>query len=152
MNKLFITILIGCFSGNVFAACPAKLDGNYVGSAQYTEGNGLALADGTWLGSAIASVEYNLFVSKFSGNTATIIKQYKASSNGGVAEELNNETGRFTVSYDKATCSGSLVAPQQTDDPIYFVVGNNGQTIKMISGTSPNDEYRHAIMFEFIKQ
>ncbi len=151
MNKLMITILIGCFSGSGFAACPAKLEGNYIGSSQYTAGNGLTLEDGTWLGSAIASVEYNLFVSKFSGNTASIIKQYQASSNGGVTEE-NNERGTFTVSYDKATCSGSLVAPQQTDNPIYFVVGNNGQTIKMISGTSPNDEYRHAIMFEFIKQ
>lgn len=151
MNKLFITILIGCFSGNVFAACPAKLDGNYVGSAQYTEGNGLALADGTWLGSAIASIEYNLFVTKFSGNTVTIIKQFKASTGGGTAEEIN-KGGTFNLSYDKATCSGSLVALQQTDDPIYFVVGNNGQTIKMIKGTRPNDEYRYATMFEFIKQ
>jgi hypothetical protein len=123
MYKIFIALIIGCLSKDIFAACPTSLSGKYSGQATYTEvGNG-----------TVDEVAEKLMVISF-GSYSSITKTgtvtaslYVEVDSGTPGTTIDTTSKSYTYTYNTTSCSFKVSSPSTGD--MYFVVANSGNTL-----------------------
>ena len=122
MYKIFIALIIGCLSKDIFAACPTSLSGKYSGQATYTEFYNYNFDD----------VAEKLYVVSFDGKGT---KTRKGLLTALVGIEVDAGTPGFTnypsvtksYTFDSTNCSMNIYDAINGD--IKFVVANSGATL-----------------------
>ena len=114
--------MIGVFA-DVYAVCPANLNGKWIGNTVGTEDGGTTDAQGNF--TPFHSVSNGVLSVVVNGTTATI--QYSADSESGYYGGLDTTGAGTTVNitYDKSTCTGTI-----SGDDYKFIVSNNGRTFQ----------------------
>ena len=123
MYKILVALLISCVSGNVFAACPATLEGKYSGQGTYTELT-------NWI---VDDVAEKLYVVSFDGKGTKTVRGKMISSLyievdsgiSGVVIQTSSVTLPYT--FDKTNCYAKIIDP--IDGDINLVVANSGNTV-----------------------
>lgn len=142
MKRLLLATTLGLTTLTANAVCPATLTGKFSGSGQYTE---QALINNIPI---ISYIEYHVVSVIFSGNTMTVAKEYFAATGSG--QPASQQTpGASTVMFDKNTCTGQIGG---YNDPLFFVVSNSGNTIKVVHGKAPTSKYLYAETWELTRQ
>jgi len=142
MKRLLLAATLGLTTVTAHAVCPATISGKYSGSGQYTEQSVINNV------SVISYIEYHVVSVLFSGNTMTVLKEYFAATGSGRPAAAENPNSS-TVIYDKNTCTGQIGG---YNDPLFFVVSDSGNTIKVVHGKSPISKYLYAETWELHKQ
>jgi hypothetical protein len=142
MKRLLLAATLGLTTLTTHAICPSTLTGKFSGSGQYTE---QAVISNTPI---ISYIEYHVVSVIFTGSTMEVVREYFAATGSGqpAAQEM---PGASTVMYDKNTCTGQIGGYK---DPLYFVVSNSGNTIKIVHGKAPNSKNLYAETWELNKQ
>jgi len=142
MKQLLLATTLGLAAVSAHAVCPASISGKYSGSGQYTE---QAVINNV---PVISYIEYHVVSVVFSGNTMTVIREFFAATGSGQPAAAENPNSS-TVMYDKNTCTGQIGG---SNDPLFFVVSDSGNTIKVVHGKSPISKYLYAETWELTKQ
>ena len=143
MYKIFIALIIGCLSKDIFAACPTSLSGKYSGQATYTEvGNG-----------TVDEVVEKLMVISF-GSYSSITKKgtvtvslYVEVDSGTPGTTIDTKSKSITYTYNTTSCSFKVSSPSTGD--MYFVVANSGNTLY---GVNRDLTYNAVERYIFTKQ
>ena len=123
MYKIFIALIIGCLSKDIFAACPTSLSGKYSGQATYTEFYNYNFDD----------VAEKLYVVSFDGKGTktrkgllTVLVEVEADAGiPGVKAYPSGSTVTYT--FDSTNCSMNIYDAINGD--IKVVVANSGATL-----------------------
>lgn len=142
MKRLLLASALGLTTLSAHAVCPTSLSGKYSGSGQYTE---QAVINNI---PVISYIEYHVVSVIIFGTNMTVVKEYYAAtgSNTPAAQEA---VGVVPFTFDKTTCTGQFGS---NNDPMYFVVSDSGNTIKVVHGKAPNSKYLYAEQWELNKQ
>jgi hypothetical protein len=131
---------------NAEATCPKRLSGKYVSSVEYTIMSQVSQPPGYQ--NSVANVRYDITSAEIKGNTLTFLKVFTAyAGSGEIAKEVEGRS--FPVVFDPKTCSGYF---GEAANPIYFVVGDSGNVIKSLKGTTPLSSTISASLGDFIRQ
>ena len=123
MYKIFIALIIGCLSKDIFAACPTSLSGKYSGQSTYTE----------FYNYNFDEVAENVMVVSFSSyssstKTGTIIVSLSVEANSGnPVMQIDTASKSYTYTYNTTNCSFNVPDPYNGD--MYFVVADSGKTL-----------------------
>lgn len=142
MKRLLLATTLSLTTLTANAVCPATLTGKFSGSGQYTE---QAVINNI---PVISYIEYHVVAVVFTGSTMDVTREYFAATGSGKPAAMETP-GSSTVMYDKNTCTGQIGG---YNDPLFFVVGNSGNTIKVIHGKAPNSKYLYAETWELTRQ
>lgn len=142
MKRLAVASILGLTTLSANAVCPASITGKYSGSGQYTE---QALINKT---AVISYIEYHVVSVAFSVGTMTIVKEFFAGT-GSTAPAMPAAVGVVPFTFDRTTCTGQMGS---ASDPMYYVVSDNGNTIKVVHGKAPSTPYLYAESWELNKQ
>ena len=142
MKKLLLAVMLVLVSLTANAVCPATLTGKFSGSGQYTEQAVINKVP------VISYIEYHVVSVIFTGSTMSVSKEYFAATGSGQPATMETPNAS-TVTFDKNTCTGQIGG---YNDPLYFVVSDSGNTIKVVHGKAPNSKYFYAEKWELSRQ
>jgi len=146
MKRYLMVFALCSLALDVQATCPKRLTGKYVSSVEYTIMSQVSQPPGYQ--NSVANVRYDITSAEIKGNTLTFVKVFTAyAGSSEIAKEVEGKT--FPVVFDPKTCSGYF---GDKGNPIYFVVGDSGNVIKTLKGTTPLSATIGASLGEFIKQ
>ena len=142
MKRLLLAASLGLTTLTANAVCPATLTGKFSGSGQYTE---QAIINNV---PVISYLEYHVLSVVFTSNTIYLLIELFAATGRGqpAAMETPNVS---SVMFDKNTCTGQIGG---YNDPLFFVVSDSGNTIKVVHGKSPKSQYLYAETWELHRQ
>ena len=142
MKQLLLATALGLTTLTANAVCPATLTGKFSGSGQYTEEAVINKVP------VISYIEYHVVSVIFTGSTMEVVREYFAATGSGQPASIH-QPNSSTVTFDRNTCTGQIGG---YNDPLYFVVSNSGNTIKVVHGRAPNSKYLYAETWELSRQ
>ena len=150
MYKIFIALIIGFISKDIFANCPAKLNGKYTITA--IEYNNVTIFDQLSQTNKIVAgqVVHNMYIGNIVNNTLTMKKYWHAEPDNPVVDrtqDINDNPGEYihVLNYNKTDCTAT-----NTSIPAFFVIKDNGNTIEAIRGGEVGDLF--TTFYKFSKQ
>ena len=123
MYKIFIALIIGCLSKDIFAACPTSLSGKYSGQSTYTEFYNYNFDE---VAEKLMVVSFSSYSSSTKTGTVTI-SLYVEVDSGTPGTTIDTTSKSYTYTYNTTSCSFKVSDP--SDGDIQFVVADSGKTL-----------------------
>ena len=142
MKRLLLAATLGLTTLTANAVCPATLTGKFSGAGQYTEQTLINKVP------VISYIEYHVVSIILTGSTMEVVREYYAATGSGQPASTQ-QPNSSTVTFDRYTCTGQIGG---YNDPLYFVVSNNGNSIKIVHGMAPASKYLYAETWELTRQ